>query len=219
MEILITYDVKTETREGRRRLRRVARVCEGFGQRVQFSVFECVVDAAQLALLVHALEQEIDAGEDSLRIYRLQEPRAAGLRSRPAAAHRGCDPAGNDDLRPEEAESSSAPLRLTQIGGWRHRLGNVRHEDRAEEAGADRKASRDLDAEDERLRDTVHDRADDDPERSAGSIGAELPVDQHVAAGQPTVVTLFGTDLRPGVYVARAIGETFVQTQQLTVAR
>jgi CRISPR-associated protein Cas2 len=75
MEILVAYDVKTETAAGRRRLRRVARVCEGFGQRVQFSVFECVVDAAQLALLVHALEQEIDAGEDSLRIYRLQEPR------------------------------------------------------------------------------------------------------------------------------------------------
>jgi hypothetical protein len=43
--------------------------------------------------------------------------------------------------------------------------------------------------------------------------------DAHVAAGQPVVVTLHGTDLRPGVYVARAIGETFVQTQQLTVAR
>jgi CRISPR-associated protein Cas2 len=76
MEILVTYDVKTETAAGRRRLRRVAKVCEGFGQRVQFSVFECVVDAVQLALLVHALEREIDAGEDSLRIYRLQEPRA-----------------------------------------------------------------------------------------------------------------------------------------------
>jgi CRISPR-associated protein Cas2 len=75
MELLVTYDVKTETAAGRRRLRRVAKVCEGFGQRVQFSVFECVVDAAQLALLVHALEQAIDASEDSLRIYRLQEPR------------------------------------------------------------------------------------------------------------------------------------------------
>jgi CRISPR-associated protein Cas2 len=75
MEILVTYDVNTETAAGRRRLRRVAKVCEGFGQRVQFSVFECVVDAAQLALLVHALEREIDAGEDNLRIYRLQEPR------------------------------------------------------------------------------------------------------------------------------------------------
>ena len=54
----------------------VARACRDYGQRVQFSVFECVVDAAQLALLVHALEREIDASEDSLRIYRLQEPRA-----------------------------------------------------------------------------------------------------------------------------------------------
>ena len=79
MEILVTYDVKTETAAGRRRLRRVAKVCEGFGQRVQFSVFECVVDPAQLALLVHALEKEIDAGEDSLRIYRLQEPTSIRL--------------------------------------------------------------------------------------------------------------------------------------------
>jgi CRISPR-associated protein Cas2 len=76
MEILVTYDVKTESAAGRRRLRRVAKVCERFGQRVQLSVFECIVDAAQLALLVHALEQEIDVNEDSLRIYRLQEPRA-----------------------------------------------------------------------------------------------------------------------------------------------
>jgi CRISPR-associated protein Cas2 len=75
MELLVTYDVKTETAAGRRRLRRVAKVCERFGQRVQFSVFEFVVDAAQLVLLMHALEQEIDAIEDSLRIYRLQEPR------------------------------------------------------------------------------------------------------------------------------------------------
>jgi CRISPR-associated protein Cas2 len=75
MEILVTYDVKTESTEGRRRLRRVAKVCERFGQRVQFSVFECVVDAAQMVLLIHALEREIDASEDNLRIYRLQEPR------------------------------------------------------------------------------------------------------------------------------------------------
>ena len=75
MELLVTYDVNTETPAGRRRLRRVAHVCERFGQRVQLSVFECVVDAAQHALLVHQLEQEIDATLDSLRIYRLQEPR------------------------------------------------------------------------------------------------------------------------------------------------
>jgi CRISPR-associated protein Cas2 len=75
MEILVTYDVNTETAEGRRRLRRVAKVCERFGQRVQLSVFECIVDAAQLTLLIHALEEEIDTDQDSLRIYRLQEPR------------------------------------------------------------------------------------------------------------------------------------------------
>jgi len=75
MEILVTYDVTTDTNEGRRRLRRVAKVCEGFGQRVQDSVFECVIDAAQLTLLLHRLEQEIKPDEDSLRIYRLQEPR------------------------------------------------------------------------------------------------------------------------------------------------
>jgi len=79
MEILVTYDVKTESAEGRRRLRRVAKICERFGQRVQFSVFECLVDAAHLALLIHALEKVIDTGEDSLRIYRLQEPRARHL--------------------------------------------------------------------------------------------------------------------------------------------
>lgn len=75
MEILVTYDVNTETRAGRRRLRRVAQVCERFGQRVQYSVFECVLDGSQLTLLQHQLEQEIDHTVDSLRIYRLQEPR------------------------------------------------------------------------------------------------------------------------------------------------
>lgn len=76
MELLVTYDVNTETPEGRRRLRRVANVCCRFGQRVQFSVFECVIDAGQLAMLVHQLQQEVDAKEDSLRIYHLREPRA-----------------------------------------------------------------------------------------------------------------------------------------------
>lgn len=75
MEILVTYDVNTETSAGRRRLRRVAQVCERFGQRVQYSVFECVLNESQLTLLQHQLEQEIDRTVDSLRIYRLQEPR------------------------------------------------------------------------------------------------------------------------------------------------
>lgn len=81
MEVLVTYDVNTETAAGRRRLRRVAKVCEGFGQRVQLSVFECVIDSGGLELLIHALEQEINAEEDNLRIYRLQEPRVKYVKS------------------------------------------------------------------------------------------------------------------------------------------
>ena len=75
MEILVTYDVATDTAEGRRRLRRVAKVCEAYGQRVQKSVFECIVNGAELELLKHRLEAEVKPAEDSLRIYRLREPR------------------------------------------------------------------------------------------------------------------------------------------------
>jgi CRISPR-associated protein Cas2 len=75
MEVLVTYDVATDSPEGRRRLRRVAKLCEGFGQRVQKSVFECVVNPGQMTELRHRLRLEIDLGEDSLRIYRLREPR------------------------------------------------------------------------------------------------------------------------------------------------
>ena len=75
MEILVTYDVATETPEGRRRLRRVAIICQAHGQRVQKSVFECVVNAEQLELLKHRLSRVIDEKEDSLRLYRLREPR------------------------------------------------------------------------------------------------------------------------------------------------
>lgn len=75
MEILVTYDVATDTAEGRRRLRRVAKICEGYGQRVQKSVFECLVNGAELEMLEHHLLAVIDQGEDSLRMYRLREPR------------------------------------------------------------------------------------------------------------------------------------------------
>lgn len=75
MEYLVTYDVSTETAEGRRRLRKVAQVCEAHGQRVQKSVFECVLNAAELELLMHKLWSVIDVNTDSLRIYRLREPR------------------------------------------------------------------------------------------------------------------------------------------------
>lgn len=79
MEVLVTYDVSTETAAGRRRLRRVAKACEGYGQRVQKSVFECTLDAADLEELLDRLRREMDEEEDSLRIYRLQEPRSRHL--------------------------------------------------------------------------------------------------------------------------------------------
>ena len=75
MELLVAYDVNTETPEGKRRLRRVAHVCEGFGQRVQYSVFECTLSEGDLARLVARLTKEADLTEDSLRLYRLREPR------------------------------------------------------------------------------------------------------------------------------------------------
>jgi CRISPR-associated protein Cas2 len=74
VRILVTYDVSTETPEGRRRLRRVAKVCKNYGQRVQKSVFECEVDDKTQLLLEHQLLAEIDVDEDNLRLYRLREP-------------------------------------------------------------------------------------------------------------------------------------------------
>lgn len=75
MEILVTYDVATDTPEGRSRLRRVAKACEAYGQRVQKSVFECVVNGAQLEQLRYRLQKAMSETEDSLRIYQLPEPR------------------------------------------------------------------------------------------------------------------------------------------------
>jgi CRISPR-associated protein Cas2 len=71
MLMLIAYDVSTESLAGRRRLRRVARACLDFGQRVQNSVFECEVDPAQWTVLRGRLVGEIDPAIDSLRFYRL----------------------------------------------------------------------------------------------------------------------------------------------------
>lgn len=79
MEILVTYDVATETRAGRKRLRRVAKRCEAYGQRVQKSVFECTLDPADLEKLKSDLAREIKESEDSLRFYRLREPRSQYL--------------------------------------------------------------------------------------------------------------------------------------------
>ena len=74
MLVLVAYDVSTETEAGRRRLRRVAKVCLNYGQRVQKSVFECKVDQAKFEALQRQLLREIDEGEDNLRFYRLREP-------------------------------------------------------------------------------------------------------------------------------------------------
>ncbi len=79
MEILVTYDVNTEDPAGRRRLRRVAKLCEAFGQRVQKSVFECVLNEGQLEQLRRKLQGAMDEDQDSLRIYRLREARSRFL--------------------------------------------------------------------------------------------------------------------------------------------
>lgn len=69
MMVLITYDVETTTREGRKRLRQVAKQCLNFGQRVQNSVFECVLDPAQFASLKFLIEDIVDKNKDSVRFY------------------------------------------------------------------------------------------------------------------------------------------------------
>lgn len=71
MLILVTYDVHTETAEGRSRLRKVAKCCMRHGQRVQNSVFECVLDEAQFQAMQHELASLIDEEKDSLRFYNL----------------------------------------------------------------------------------------------------------------------------------------------------
>lgn len=69
--VLVTYDVSTESVGGTKRLRKVAKTCQNYGQRVQNSVFECIVDSAQFESLKITLEQIIDKEFDSLRYYRL----------------------------------------------------------------------------------------------------------------------------------------------------
>ncbi|PHA57748.1 CRISPR-associated endonuclease Cas2 [Bacillus wiedmannii] len=71
MLVLITYDVSTANSIGQKRLRKVSKICQNYGQRVQNSVFECVVDAAQFATLKMELIKIIDEDEDSLRFYQL----------------------------------------------------------------------------------------------------------------------------------------------------
>lgn len=71
MLVLVTYDVSTVDDEGQRRLRHVSKVCQNYCQRVQNSVFECVVDAAQLRTLKFKLLDLVDQDKDSLRFYQL----------------------------------------------------------------------------------------------------------------------------------------------------
>lgn len=91
MMVLVTYDVSTETEDGRRRLRRVARACLNYGQRVQNSVFECSVDPAQFTRLRATLMAEVDEKADSLRFYFL------GSNWRKRVEHFGAKPSLDPD--------------------------------------------------------------------------------------------------------------------------
>ncbi|NMA06205.1 MAG: CRISPR-associated endonuclease Cas2 [Ruminococcaceae bacterium] len=71
MYILVTYDVQTSDSAGRKRLRKIAKICLNYGQRVQNSVFECKVDESKYLLLKSDIIKEIDAEKDSVRFYRL----------------------------------------------------------------------------------------------------------------------------------------------------
>lgn len=92
MMVLISYDVDTTTPEGRKRLRLVAKQCVNYGQRVQKSVFECLLEPAQFSILRHKLLQTIDPATDSLRFYML----GSNWKNRVehAGAHPGYDPEG-----------------------------------------------------------------------------------------------------------------------------
>lgn len=74
MEILVVYDISTVTPGGERRLREVAKVCEGYGQRVQKSVFECRLEKREIRLLIYDIEKIIDPAADRVAFYRLREP-------------------------------------------------------------------------------------------------------------------------------------------------
>jgi CRISPR-associated protein Cas2 len=87
MELLLTYDVDTTSPEGERRLRRVAKICEGYGIRVQKSVFEIVCNEAQRVLLEHKLAEVINAAADSIRLYTLPKHTLEDVRHLGSGAH------------------------------------------------------------------------------------------------------------------------------------
>ena len=80
MLVIVCYDVNTETREGKRRLRRVAKVCEGIGQRVQKSVFECRIDLMQMEAMERRLLATVNLEQDCLRLYRLPDTQGCEVR-------------------------------------------------------------------------------------------------------------------------------------------
>jgi len=86
MLVLITYDVNTETPEGRKRLRQVSKVCQNYGQRVQNSVFECELDSGQLLIVKDKLKRLINEDKDSLRFYNV------GNKSHNKVEHFGAKP-------------------------------------------------------------------------------------------------------------------------------
>ena len=86
MFVLITYDVNTMDAQGRKRLSRISKTCKNYGQRVQFSVFECLVDPARWVMLRAKLVAEMDQKKDSLRFYFL------GSNWRPRVEHVGAKP-------------------------------------------------------------------------------------------------------------------------------
>lgn len=81
MDVLVTYDIATPNPAGHRRLQRVARVCEQFGDRLQYSVFECRVSQVSLERLIVRLRDEIDPAQDSVHIYRFAGSLAQARRS------------------------------------------------------------------------------------------------------------------------------------------
>ena len=92
MLVLITYDVNTENADGRRRLRRVAKQCVNYGQRVQNSVFECLLDPAQCKMLQAKLLSIMDEEKDSIRFYNLGNSYKSKIEH--FGAKQGYDPEG-----------------------------------------------------------------------------------------------------------------------------
>lgn len=92
MLVLITYDVNVEDAAGRRRLRQISKQCVNYGQRVQNSVFECLLDAAQCKQLQHTLRGLMDEEKDSLRFYYLGDKYSTRIEH--FGAKSGYDPEG-----------------------------------------------------------------------------------------------------------------------------